>query len=155
MRALAIAMWEAKSASKPYGVAVGAWHLPFASLSDEGVRVEDDPVVRALAKTRDVPVIDICKMVSAARVARVSYEDFETGKRSTPDRDVALCDRLILQGHWSPFEHQATPDVYRQNVVHDNWFWEHGDEHGNFTGWRQWRKQLPGEAVRPIPEEFR
>ena len=44
--------------------------------------------------------------------------------------------------HASPFEHQATPDGSTA------YGWNHASEHGNFVGWRQLRKMMPGECVR-------
>jgi len=72
------------------------------------------------------------KKVSTARCARVSYYLPESGKRSVIERDVELCDRLSSSGHWSPFEHVATPiaeDIYV----------------GNFRSWNQYRKEYAEE----------
>jgi hypothetical protein len=63
--------------------------------------------------------------ISVARCARVSYLNFE-GKIDN-EKDYDLHDRLMNEGHWSPFEHCATPtssDTYS----------------GNFLGWLQYRK---------------
>jgi hypothetical protein len=44
--------------------------------------------------------------------------------------------------HASPLEHQCTPDgTYKP---FDDW--SHPEEHGNLIGWRQLRKQIPGEC---------
>lgn len=168
MRALAIAMWEAYKASEPDELLPGDWHLPFVESEDYRVMGEEDGFIciggNALLWK---PV-----KVSVARCARVSYESFETGKRSTVEEDLKLYDKLLGPAHTayasdgqyggplhaSPAEHQATPDE-------DNWIktddgmvfpmWKRMQEHGNFVGWRQYRKMLPGEAVAPMPEEFR
>lgn len=142
MRALAVAMWEARKQSKPVLLAPGEWHLPFCA------DVHGKPCT---------PPNDDAIKVSVARCARVSYESHETGRTSTIDEDLKLYNRLLGAQplHASPAEHQATPDVLRQNVVHDNLFWEHREQHGNFIGWRQYRKMLPGESIAGLPEEFR
>lgn len=70
--------------------------------------------------------------VSAGRCARVSYLTHD-GVRD-PMADRALTARLQTSGHMSPLEHPATP-------VDDPGFI------GNFRGWRQARKFVPGEAV--------
>lgn len=83
------------------------------------------------------------KHLSVARVARVSYKNFD----GTVDieKDLALYDQLLSSRHMSPFEHQATPDVYLgHDAGHDQW--AQSDQHGNFTGWRQHRKMLPNEC---------
>lgn len=131
MRALAIAMWEARKASTPKLLKPGEWHLPF---------VDFDPY--------EIP-IDCSIKVSVARCARVSYESFETGKRSTVEEDLALCARLIWAQplHASPTEHQAMPDASL-----DAPFFPY--QWGNFVGWRQYRKMLPGEAKAPLPEGY-
>lgn len=141
MRVLANAMWQARKQSTPVGLRPGAWHLPFC------------PDVHG---KRCTPPNDDAIKVSVARCARVSYESHETGRPSTIDEDLKLYDRLLGAQplHASPAEHQATPDVYRMNNVHDFWFWEHLKEHGNFVGWRQYRKMLPGEDVAPLPDEY-
>lgn len=68
--------------------------------------------------------------VSVGRCARVSYLTHD-GKRDL-QADIDLCDKLIASGHWSPFEHVAraltTPT-----------------RHGNFIGWRQYRKEFRDE----------
>jgi hypothetical protein len=77
----------------------------------------------------DVPTRVKC---SVARCARVSYLTHD-GRRSVED-DIALHDRLASNGHMSPFEHAAFATESR-------------DFCGNFRGWVQYRKTIPGEAV--------
>ncbi len=155
MRALAIVMWEAKEASTPKLLKPGQWHLPFVNLKDETLPDEyhtdptsDDCGSIVLNK------IDVGIRISVARCARVSYESFETGKRSMIEEDLKLYDRLVGSHpmHASPAEHQATPD--HPNMGGELGRWQLPDQHGNFIGWRQYRKMLKGEAVAPIPEEF-
>ena len=58
------------------------------------------------------------------------------GKRD-PEKDVALHDSLLRNGHMSPFEHQGTPlpDSLRQYTC------------GSFGyGWAQYRKYIPHES---------
>lgn len=70
--------------------------------------------------------------VAVARCARVSYltQDGEIDL----DKDFELYERLRSSGHWSPFEHvaKATPGITS----------------GNFTGWRQHRKDFIEENGR-------
>lgn len=143
MRTLAERMYEVMQASSPHPVTPGHWHLPF--ITDEDFiywrdmpwKFDDDPV-----------------RVSVARCARVSYESFETGKRSTIDEDLALFARLRTSGHWSPFEHQAAPDSKDVMFINRDAIWLRPELHGNFDGWMQLRKMLPNEAVAPMPEGY-
>lgn len=74
------------------------------------------------------------KKVSVARCARVSYETHE-GIRD-PSADIQLYERLVSSGHFSPLEHVAKPT----NSAMSSYI-------GNFRGWIQHRKQIPGERV--------
>lgn len=91
MRALAIAMWEARKVSKPEELEPGEWHLPFVS--------QEDIHQAEMMPTPDVLGYDLYKhflvKISVARCARVSYESFETGKRSMIEEDLKLYDRLL------------------------------------------------------------
>ena len=154
MRALAQRMWEARKASTPIQLQPGDWHLPFIA-SDEWDMIREELIL-------DGPdVLKSAKKVSVARCARVSYESFETGKRSTIEEDLALYDRLLGAQplHASPAEHQATPDELTPGLEgpYGEWrieHWQKRHEHGNFSGWRQFRKTLKGEACAPLPEGF-
>lgn len=68
--------------------------------------------------------------VSVARCARISYLLQDTVK--TLEEDCNLHDRLMRDGHFSPFEHQA-------------WALEDSGRSGNFIGWQQYRKVIPEE----------
>lgn len=90
------------------------WHLPFIN--------EEEKMKFSL---------DELKKISTARCARVSYKLYD-GKDSNLLKDVELCEKLISGGHWSPFEHIATPE-------------EHGERISNFIGWKQYRKEFSYE----------
>ena len=92
----------------------GDWHLPFVTELDKGYPIE------------------LLKNISTARCARVSYFLPESGKQSTPERDLELCGRLSSSGHWSPFEHVATPVAENEYI-------------GNFRSWKQYRKEYAEE----------
>lgn len=73
-------------------------------------------------------------MISAGRCARVSYLTHD-GRRD-PCADLELAERLVTNGHMSPFEHQATVrfgDARRPSNL--------------AAPWEQFRKALPSEAV--------
>lgn len=137
---LARAIWEARKVSTPKLLRPGEWHLPFIDWDH-----------------KELPH-DCNIKISVARCARVSYESFETGKRSTVEEDLKLYDRLVGAQplHASPAEHQATPDsqpVWPHNTGKYH-TWCNPDEHGNLVGWRSYRKMLPGEACAPLPDGF-
>jgi len=106
---------------------------------------------------KDITIEEICRRVSVARCARVSYESFETGKRSTVEENLRLYDRLLgaQPMHASPAEHQATPDEKYGVEYRESGQWHNSKEHGNFIGWRQYRKMLSGESCAPLPEGFK
>ncbi len=112
-------------ASMPAPVALGSWHLPL---------IQDDE--------RTLPQEQLCKL-SVARCARVSYLTHD-GKRDI-ERDLDLYEKLLeggANGHWSPFEHVATPaaDAHAQS--------------GNFAGWEQYRKRFPQEHAATFPDAY-
>lgn len=152
MKALADAMWEAQQASEPRLLKPGEWHLPY---------VMDDDRQRAYWDSRypgpdnsecfdEGEVLEICTRLSVARCARVSYLTHE-GKAPNIEDDLKLYDRLVgsMPLHASPAEHQATPDETSSEYIDGKssreWFYP--EQHGNFRGWRQYRKMLPNEAA--------
>jgi hypothetical protein len=172
MRALAELMWAVYSESKPKLLQPGEWHLPFVDDSERLIEWTDQcPCFRGVSD----PGRHTCgcqynkdrmAKISVARCARVSYESFETGRRSTVEEDLKLYERLVgaQPMHASPAEHQATPDdwVQRHPIYSDDGMREVGHtfrgkfdhQWGNFTGWRQYRQMLPGQAVAPLPPGY-
>lgn len=144
IKELAETMEHAMQLSVPSLVEEGGWHLPYVNWNEEFSQAY------AYAKhgriTRDEPkpdeLIKILRKVSTARCARVSYLTHD-GRKTTVQEDVELHDKLVVAVplHASPAEHQATPD---QNFGPA---WAHPELHGNFVGWQQYRKMLPGEFV--------
>ena len=101
IRDLAEAIRDAMAASTPREIRIGEWHMPYGDSSD--------------------------RMQSAACCARISYDSHDGGK-ATPKANLRLADRLMADGHWSPFEHQCCAGI---NPAH----------RGNFAGnWMQQRK---------------
>lgn len=129
-----------------WGAAEQDWHLPFIDqkdirIVDSFIRQEQDADYTArsdggaaAAKVfRIGPRLEALKKISTARCARVSYLLPENGERSDAQRDISLAGRLSGSGHWSPFEHVATP------VETDDYI-------GNFRSWKQYRKEWNDEA---------
>lgn len=119
-------MKAAMDVSTPEKLNYGEWHTP---LVPDRIQLEVAGYTR-----RQVAE------VSAARCARVSYLTHD-GKRD-PAADLALYQKLVSSGHMSPLEHVATPNTGTQ--AHEFV--------GNFFGWFQLRKSIPGEqdfSLRP------
>jgi thymidylate synthase ThyX len=154
MRALAELMWAAWQASTPRKLTPGQWHLPF--VDQDALNAIQYAGMRAVQLSDG----DISIRVSVARCARVSYESFETGKRSTVEEDLKLYERLMGSQplHASPAEHQATVDAFigRSSIMPSGEVlaWKNPQQHGNLHGWRQYRKMLPGERIAPLPEGY-
>lgn len=150
MRVLADAMWKARKASTPKLLLPGQWHLPF---------VEHNELDLADVAANPQWAHEASIKISVARCARVSYRSFETGKHSTVEEDLRLYDKLLGAQplHASPAEHQATPLPSKPGpyVIYDAAWEEAKSQQGNFVGWRQYRKMLPGENLAPLPEDYR
>ena len=129
--ALAEAIWAAREASDPTRLAMGEWHLPYVTQAELAVHG-----------------IHTAKKISAARCARVSYNNHDGSKTKVED-DVALHDRLLVDQpiHASPAEHQATPDMIYKVTLESRPVWEKPHLHGNLPGFIQYRKTLPGENM--------
>lgn len=117
IRKAAELMRDAMDASEPRQVNFDEWHLPLFDAEDwdEVIANFDNPMRKAC-------------MISAGRCARVSYLTHD-GKRDL-QADVDLAERLKASGHWSPFEHVASPLTYPTQYD------------GNFRGWRQFRTDM-------------
>ena len=129
------------------------WHLPYITPEDwEGVLglIPVEPGARATT-FQVYPLL--CKL-SAARCARISYAPFDGN--ASYERELERYESLISSKriHASPLEHQATPDTLSYTAIqeapkevgfkHD---YDSRRLHGNFRGWIQYRKTVPGEAV--------
>lgn len=147
-RVLSDAMFSAGSNSTPTLLKPGEWHLPYVR------GYLDDRDLLPPGNRQGLTPHEQMLRISAARCARVSYKSFDTDKPSAVEEDLKLFDKLMgaQPFHASPTEHQATPDSMAE--IDFMPFWENRKEHGNFTGWRQFRKMIPGEAVAPLPAAY-
>lgn len=121
-------MKELYEGSTPDVIDYGEWHLPLVRGIDfEQLSKEFPRAIHPFALPK----------ISSGRCARVSYLTHD-GVRD-PNADVDLCDnKLMVNGHMSPLEHPATPIREDEDVVLNT---------GNFRGWFQYRKHIPGESV--------
>lgn len=124
-------MRKLHDSNEPEKLALGEWHLPYIELRDDRSPLYID--IKRL--------IDSCggsgrgaekklMQIATARCARVSYLTHD-GKRDY-GKDIELHDRCRDNCHWSPFEHCAEAD-------------DRSGRHGNFVGWRQYRKLFKNE----------
>lgn len=89
----------------PVGLEPGDWHIPLADVG--------------------LPLKDRIKS-SVAMCARGSYGSFISDKPNL-EKDIELHDRLLVSGHWSPFEHQACCSRFR-------------GLYANYRGWESYRQ---------------
>lgn len=129
LRALARKAFDQLNGSMPKLLKPGEWHLPFA---------DDEQTKQECANTSDLIKI------SVARCARLTYESFETKNRSTLEDDIKLFDKLLRSKHFSPMEHQATPNLsmseYDTNAFGSEVRYNYGGNLG--FNWIQYRKIL-------------
>ena len=136
-------MLELYTKSAPRPVNYGDWHTPYVAGSEAFDIMGSEPIY-------SLPNI------SAARCARVSYLT-QDGRHDWRE-DMALFDRLVGPGHLSPLEHPARPMTSSELLQFERprRFWNgerfaatlgESDYYlGNFNGWVQLRKLIPGEA---------
>jgi thymidylate synthase ThyX len=152
-RIMADMMWKAYQEAEVQNLKPGEWHLPYI------YNHEIDSMKSARTPEKRAQALDNLIRVSAARCARTSYRSF-AGKPTAFADDIALYDKLVGQHpvHASPTEHQCTPDTFKMKflsvpssdhviVKKIKLDWDHPELHGNFVGFNQHRKTLPGENV--------
>lgn len=88
--------------------------------------------------------LEDCIKLSVARCASTSYKTVD-GFDMTLERAQAIFDKLVNSKpiHASPLEHVAQADQVTLPFKE----WEHPEQHGNFIGFRQYRKSLPNEYL--------
>jgi hypothetical protein len=140
---------------------VGEWHCPLVSEEDDELIFEygrnNNYILKPELYDADKAFIQkIKKEISVARCARVSYLTHD-GKRDI-EKDLELFERLRTSGHWSPFEHVATPYFDLKTVQYG---WCNGFvvdnkgnmQSGNFIGWKQYRKEFQDENCTSFRKE--
>lgn len=145
---LARAMKAALAQSKPvlrhlHHVYDADWHLPYVQVG-ELKHVQDlldkgkaTAPFEALASTYS-PEVRTMMGMSVARCCRVTTQMLD-GSKPSVEKDMKLVAKLMVDPlHASPFEHVAAPLQTNRSVPSVT---------GNFHGWAQLRKMLPGEAL--------
>lgn len=145
---------------KPKKLKQNEWHMPLIfnedyKLIEQYIKDKRFLVPQELGARNNL-IVGFLKKVSVARCARVSYLTYDD-KRDI-EKDLELFEKLKVSGHWSPFEHVATPlfadagskftGSYNQEEYIDRAF--HNKRYmnirsGNFIGWKQYRKEFQDE----------
>lgn len=143
---LAEAMWDSMNEYNYKQLKAGEWHIPF------GDRINRFRLSKDLDRIgSDLDLNDASIKITTARCARVSYNNFE-GKDDY-EADIKLYDRLLKEGHMSPFEHCAramSDKEYHSNIsgkvysrkVKECWY--HDDEYIDDRGHLGWSGNLRG-----------
>jgi hypothetical protein len=145
MRLLAQEVRKALDGAEVQTLQPGEWHLPFVTaedwetawqcagrLNEGGVRMTTPEQIQLLIK------------LSVARCASTSYKTVD-GFDMTLERAIELHDKLVGSRplHASPAEHACQADDWWK----DAGVWGYPGQHGNFVGFRQYRKMLPNECL--------
>lgn len=149
----ALAMREVMRASMPVGLNPGDWHTPL---------IEGGFIGQVAAEANDF----FWPKVSAGRCARISFDTHDLMEVDT--KSLGRAEGLEKSGHMSPFEHVATPftdgewfvrgemesaakNGYLRGEIDkttSNQMAASAQFSGNFRGWTQYRKLVPGEENR-------
>lgn len=145
IRDLAVRMKAAKDDSTPKLLGEDDWHLPFIQEDDYGIARGYLKSGGQLPSKQELDALLI--KISVARCARTSYKAFG-GSVQPIEKDLELYNKLVGSQplHATPAEHQAQPDDFRNEGDNDDG-WLESSLHGNFVGWKQYRKMLPNEYV--------
>lgn len=150
MQDLAFKMLKAYNESTPKELKAGEWHIPFGDTFDDHRLLEilsneygQDAAYYGKEVESDIERMKI--KIATGRCARISYNNFE-GKDDY-EADIKLHDSLLSSGHMSPFEHvaQSMSESDIDNHVHISKYSTELGWSGNFMGFVQYRKTLPGE----------
>lgn len=134
--------------STPTLLRPGQWHLPY---------IDEDAMTEAFnrfPKNNDARM-DLLRKISTARCARLSIKAYD-GDGSI-EKELVRYERLVVSRpvHASPAEHLATPDTGGICVDASEgpskrkfyFRWDNWNEHGNFYGWRQFRKMISDNTI--------
>lgn len=151
IRVAADAMLRAFNESCPKSLAIGEWHTPLIRDEDDHdiINLAHDHVEQGLTTLSvNDQSIELRKQISTARCARSSYLNHNGVRELAADFD--LYQKLLDGMHPSPFEHVASPCTHMAQVLR---YEQDSDPEfdlkcrlwGNFYGWHQHRKVIPGE----------
>lgn len=107
MQALAEAMWDAYNESIPKELKAGEWHIPFGDKMNDNIlfNYADEELNFSGGSNEKYykKIMEVKCRIATARCARLSYMTFDG--EIDYEKDIKLHDRLLADGHASPFEH--------------------------------------------------
>lgn len=114
MQEIASLMRQSILKSEP---AESVFHLPYI----QGDDTYEFPAIEVMNTIYDGCQVDESQFqISTARCARVSYVQHGE-KRKSVEKDLDLFNRLLSQGHWSPFEHPSIGIGDCKSGCYDGW----------------------------------
>jgi len=137
IQAIAELMWDAMNESTPKQLQAGEYHIPFGDNIDITDKFAWDN------STGDL--IEAKIKIATARCARISYETLGDNPKIDYEADLKLHDRLLAEGHMSPFEHCARAmdkleyEAFVKTVKDKMGYpWQHGwcDNYRGFISYR-------------------
>lgn len=146
MQKLAYIMLEEYNASTPKLLSPDEWHIPFSDQIDTSwFRINSSEMDPNIASAKNAAYNDpmVLQKISTAMSARTSYTVVGGAEKKTDYlADIKLHDRLLEQGHLSPFEHCAKAMNRIESLS------GYGTASGNFIGFIQYRKLFNNENKR-------
>jgi thymidylate synthase ThyX len=128
IQAIAELMYNAYNESKPKQLQSGEWHIP-----NFGHKWDIEELNSIMRYHNSVLTIDDYKvMISTAHNARITYQTLGDNPKIDYEADIKLHDRLLKEGHMSPFEHCA-----RVMTSEEYFRFFNGDSEGKFTNEKQ------------------
>lgn len=140
IHALAKEIKKARSASIPFPLKYGEWHLPYV---DTGLSKLDGSQIYYDENHNQIE-LEQARMISASCCAQTSYRKQDGSLEKAEDIFKKLVESEPC--HASPVEHQATPisEDWCRGVTHEDWRGQQWSN--NFMGWVQFRALIPGNV---------
>jgi len=105
---LAECMWDAYNENKPKLLKEGEWHCPMINDFNYGELGKISTWENQHFGPPNEAQIQTALKISTSRCARISYTTVgDSEKKRDYEADIKLHDRLLQEGHFSPFEHCA------------------------------------------------
>lgn len=150
MQQVAYAILDAMNESTPKRLKGREWHIPYLQEAQSVLDQLDG--TKYFDEYYNDPML-VHRKISTALCAGVSYTIAgEDGKPLNYEKLIERHDMLLTNGHMSPFEHIA--QAMTDNKYYNSYTMEYVNERerkkiygasGNFRGFMQYRKMIPGE----------
>lgn len=139
IRDLAILVGKALELADYQILKPGEWHLPYVTDEDR------QSFAFGASANLGLEPDEALRRISAARCARISYKPFDGN--GSYEKELERFDLLVGNDavHASPLEHQCSPDYVDNSGLKPRYL--NPDKHGSLTGFIQFRKTVPNEAI--------